>query len=85
MEQCLNYLMEEARFGEMYEIGRDTLLCCMMHGTMLAYRPEAHCEHIGPGGGGMCSDNFGYEEMVEKRYFSNSGWGIRAWRECRLR
>lgn len=52
-------------------IGRDTLLCRMVHQNMVPLRPEVHCPHIGPSGGGYCVDTPSYMDTVGASYFSN--------------
>jgi hypothetical protein len=42
MESCYQYLTGETRFGAAYEVGRDTLLCRMVHQNMVPYRPSVH-------------------------------------------
>jgi hypothetical protein len=34
----------------------DNLVCRHLHVPMLPLRPNVHCPHIGPSGGGMCID-----------------------------
>ena len=62
---CLDFLTTGVRFGKPYELGRNTLLCRMVHQNMVAYRPAVHCPHIGPTGGGYCTDDLTYEGVVE--------------------
>ncbi|KAB5583587.1 hypothetical protein GE09DRAFT_1278766 [Coniochaeta sp. 2T2.1] len=69
---CYNFLTTQVRLGKTYEMGRNTLICRTMHSIMLEYRPETHCPHIGPSGGGMCVDDQTYSEKVTQRYFTNS-------------
>ena len=52
-------------------IGRNTLLCRMVHQNMVPFRPAVHCPHIGPSGGGYCVDTPSYTDTVEADYFSN--------------
>ncbi|CZR57617.1 uncharacterized protein PAC_07506 [Phialocephala subalpina] len=66
---CLQYLTQDIRFGEAYELGRNTLLCRMVHQNMVPYRPDVHCPHIGPTGGGMCTDDMTYISTVNNTYF----------------
>lgn len=66
---CYEYLTQEVRFGEAYELGRNTLLCRMVHQNMVPYRPSVHCPHIGPTGGGMCDDSTDYVGTVENNFF----------------
>ncbi|KAG9243982.1 hypothetical protein BJ878DRAFT_95672 [Calycina marina] len=66
---CLSYLTNATRFGQAYELGRDTLLCRSLHRNMVPYRPEVHCPHIGPAGGGMCGDEMDYPGTVASDIF----------------
>ncbi|KAF8866304.1 hypothetical protein BDZ45DRAFT_735581 [Acephala macrosclerotiorum] len=66
---CYEYLTSDVRFGEAYEAGRNTLLCRMVHQNMVPYRPDVHCPHIGPTGGGMCTDDMTYVSTVNSTYF----------------
>lgn len=52
-------------------IGRNTLLCRMVHQNMVPLRPEVHCPHIGPSGGGYCVDTPSYADTIDANYFSN--------------
>ncbi len=69
---CNDFLTEQIRFGQAYELGRNTLLCRLVHGGMVKFRPEVHCPHIGPSGGGMCVDDQAYADRVVQKYFTNS-------------
>ncbi|KAF2405160.1 hypothetical protein EJ06DRAFT_525706 [Trichodelitschia bisporula] len=69
---CFNFLSAKTRFGTAYELGRDTLLCRMVHENMIPYRPEVHCPHIGPSGGGMCVDDTTYSQKVLEPYFTHA-------------
>ncbi|AEO67533.1 uncharacterized protein THITE_2144873 [Thermothielavioides terrestris NRRL 8126] len=69
---CYNYLTTQVRLGQVYELGRNTLWCRLMHAEMLQYRPSVHCPHVGPSGGGMCVDDQTYAEKVLQNYFTNS-------------
>ncbi|KAL8932765.1 MAG: hypothetical protein Q9211_006136 [Gyalolechia sp. 1 TL-2023] len=71
-DECFTYLTKEVRFGEAYELGKNTLLCRMVHQNMVPFRPEVHCPHIGPTGGGYCIDDKDYETTVMEDYFTNS-------------
>lgn len=39
---------------------------------MVPLRPDVHCAHIGPSGGGMCVDDRTYVGNLEENYFVNS-------------
>jgi hypothetical protein len=71
-EACYNFLTASIRFGKSYELGRNTLLCREVHEHMVKYRPDVHCSHIGPSGGGYCVDDMTYPGTVLQRYFKDS-------------
>lgn len=73
---CLNFLTNQTRLGQSFELGMDTLMCRSLHQHMLATRPGVHCPHIGKGGAGMCSDDEAvlYETKSYENYFINSPW-----------
>ena len=60
----------DKRFVDML-VGRNTLLCRMVHQNMVPFRPSVHCPHIGPTGGGYCDDTPDYVGTVTQDYFSN--------------
>jgi hypothetical protein len=69
---CYDFLTKTTRFGKGYELGRNTLLCREVHEHMVQYRPDVHCPHIGPSGGGYCVDDMNYSQTVLQRYFNDS-------------
>ncbi|KAI5277005.1 hypothetical protein E4T47_00013 [Aureobasidium subglaciale] len=69
---CEDYLGKQTRFGEGWEWGMDTVACRMIHQNMVPLRPDVHCEHIGPSGGGMCVDDRTYVGNLEEDYFVNT-------------
>jgi hypothetical protein len=73
LTSCYQYLTQEVRFGEAYEFGRNTLVCGMVHQNMVPFRPSVHCPHIGPTGGGYCTDDMTYMSTVDQTYF-NTSW-----------
>ena len=77
---CYAFLTKSIRFGKSYELGRNTLLCREVHEHMVQYRPDVHCPHIGPTGGGYCVDDMNYEQTVLQKYFDDSwipfGYGL---------
>lgn len=75
-EQCVEYLTKETRFGQPFELGRDTLLCREVHKHMVGYRPDLHCSHIAPSGGDYCVDDMDYRDVVLERYFEDSWIGF---------
>lgn len=71
-EACVDYLTHKTRLGTAYELGADTLVCRTLHKVMLSFRPKVHCPHIGPSGGGMCSDDRTYVGVIEEEYFTHT-------------
>jgi hypothetical protein len=69
-DECVNFLTKQVRFGAAYELGRNTVLCRMVHQNMVMLRPEVHCAHIGRDGGGMCADDVSYDQKVKDPFFS---------------
>lgn len=51
---CYRFLTQEISFGTAYEVVGYTLLRETLHQHMVLLRPDVHCPHIGPGGGGIC-------------------------------
>ena len=71
-DECMDFLTKQTRFGQTYEMGMNTLLCRMVHQTMVPLRPDVHCSHIGKTGGEYCVDDRDYGKVVTEKYFSNS-------------
>ncbi|OQE36862.1 hypothetical protein PENCOP_c011G08575 [Penicillium coprophilum] len=71
-ESCYDFMTKTLRLGKPHEMGRNTLLCRKIHEHMVQYRPEVHCSHIGPSGGGYCVDDMDYKQTVLQKYFNDS-------------
>ena len=71
-EECKEFLTKQVRFGQTYEMGMNTLLCRMVHQSMVPIRPQVHCSHIGKSGGEYCVDNRLYNQTVTQSYFTHS-------------
>ncbi|KAH7119550.1 hypothetical protein B0J11DRAFT_491417 [Dendryphion nanum] len=70
-EACKNFLTQAVRFGKAHELGQNTLLCRSVHEQMVQWRPAVHCSHIGPSGGGMCTDDQTYVNVVTQNHFTS--------------
>ncbi|KAL8686413.1 MAG: hypothetical protein Q9224_005455 [Gallowayella concinna] len=70
--ECFEFLTKSVRFGQAYELGRNTLMCRMVHQNMVPFRPDTHCPHIGKTGGGYCDDDKDYLQTVGENYFKRS-------------
>jgi hypothetical protein len=71
---CHRFITEDIRVGQSFELGMNTLMCRSVHELMVKYRPEVHCSHIGPSGGGQCEDGTTYIKRVEDNLDQNSPW-----------
>ena len=71
--QCtISYLLSPLTTFPPSLLGKNTLLCRMVHQNMVPFRPDVHCSHIGPSGGGYCSDDKSYVQTVSENYFDRS-------------
>jgi hypothetical protein len=52
--------------------GQKLIVIPQIHQNMVPLRPEVHCPHIGPLGGGMCVDDRTYIGNLEENYFVNT-------------
>lgn len=73
-DACYRFVTEDIRVGQSFELGMNTLVCRSVHELMVKYRPEVHCSHIGPSGGGQCDDSTTYVERVSDKLDQNSPW-----------
>ncbi|KAJ7293065.1 hypothetical protein C8J57DRAFT_1490530 [Mycena rebaudengoi] len=60
---CIDFVMTQMPFGEVWQGGQNTAFCRYIHTPMLPFRPAVHCPHIGPTGGDMCFDH-SIEQMI---------------------
>jgi hypothetical protein len=72
--ECYRFLTADIRVGQSFELGMNMLMCRSVHELMVPYRPEVHCSHIGPSGGGECDDTMTYADKVGDRLNANSPW-----------
>ncbi|GAA5861434.1 hypothetical protein JCM1840_005368 [Sporobolomyces johnsonii] len=70
-DQCYEFLAVQTPWGEPWEGGSNTGFCRYIHRNMVPYRPQIHCEHIGPSGGDMCIDR-DYLQVVNDYPYSNT-------------
>jgi len=67
-QACIDYIYQTVPFGKVYEWGGDSAMCRYIHKGMIKYRPDVHCPHIGPSGGGMCIKRDYVNETTQKLY-----------------
>lgn len=72
--ECYRFMTEKIRPGQSFELGMNTLMCRSVHELMVKDRPEVHCSHIGPTGGGQCDDTMDYMTRAEEEFYTNSPW-----------
>lgn len=69
---CYDFMTKSIPFGKGYQLGGNTLLCRDVHEHMVQYRPDVHCAHLGPSGGGYCVDDRSYGRTILQEYFDDS-------------
>ncbi|KAJ7243054.1 hypothetical protein C8J57DRAFT_1726200 [Mycena rebaudengoi] len=55
VEECVSVLQNKP-FGRLDEAWGDNVACRSIHVLLTSIRPEVHCPHVGPTGGGKCID-----------------------------
>ncbi|KAF8918686.1 hypothetical protein CPB85DRAFT_1430381 [Mucidula mucida] len=70
-DACMQFMLEDVPFGEIWEAGQNTSVCRYIHKNMVKFRPEVHCAHIGPSGGDMCVPR-DYEQVATAFPFSHT-------------
>ena len=54
-DACVAFLTNKT-FGQPDVFTADNVICRNQHATLISLRPEVHCMHVGPTGGGFCQD-----------------------------
>ncbi|KXS18593.1 hypothetical protein M427DRAFT_53547 [Gonapodya prolifera JEL478] len=54
--QCFIELTTVKPFGDHDQVEADSIQCRSIHVNLAFFRPEVHCAHVGPTGGGKCVD-----------------------------
>lgn len=54
-DACVAFLSAKP-FGQPDVFTADNVICRNQHATLIKLRPEVHCMHVGPTGGGFCQD-----------------------------
>lgn len=65
VEECIDVLSQKP-FGIYDRTWGDNVVCRAIHSIFTLSRPSIHCPHVGPTGGGKCS-----EESYNTRYFND--------------
>ncbi|OMP81462.1 hypothetical protein BK809_0002455 [Diplodia seriata] len=55
VDDCIGQLLAKP-FGTFDEVWADNVVCRVIHVLLTAIRPDVHCAHVGPTGGGKCVD-----------------------------
>ncbi|MCJ1477113.1 hypothetical protein MMC13_005784 [Lambiella insularis] len=61
---CVDYLTTQVPLGKINQLGFDTVVCRMLHQDMVSLDPDLHCPHVGPTGGGYCTNNRDYQNYT---------------------
>ncbi|KAJ7053216.1 hypothetical protein C8F01DRAFT_1330496 [Mycena amicta] len=54
-DECIS-ILSQRDFGDWDEVWGDNVICRLIHAQLALIRPEVHCPHVGPTGGGKCID-----------------------------
>jgi len=54
-QECLDFL-RSIPVGSFDRANSNSLVCRLIHNTLVPLRPQIHCPHVGPTGGGKCID-----------------------------
>ncbi|AEO60050.1 hypothetical protein MYCTH_2308868 [Thermothelomyces thermophilus ATCC 42464] len=65
VEECMTALSQKS-YGSYDEAWGDNIVCRSIHVVLTQVRPDVHCPHVGPTGGGKCVD-----EPYPANYFSD--------------
>lgn len=71
-DACMALLTQNVPFGEAWQLGMNTLTCRDLHVNMVPFRPQVHCPHIGPTGGGSCANDRDYAAYVTAPFFADT-------------
>jgi hypothetical protein len=63
---CLAF-MQSIPYGTWDRANSNTFVCRHLHALMTPFRPDVHCPHASPGGGGTCID-FTYGSFFEQEF-----------------
>ncbi|KAJ7500100.1 hypothetical protein FB451DRAFT_1207483 [Mycena latifolia] len=64
-DACLDFIMTQIPFGDIWQAGQNTGICRYLHAAMLSRRPAVHCPHIGPSGGDMCTEKSYFDVVLD--------------------
>jgi len=67
-QECIDYIYRQTPMGKVYEWGGNSAMCRYIHKGMIKFRPNVHCPHVGPSGGGMCVQRDYIAETTQKLY-----------------
>ncbi|KAF7290200.1 hypothetical protein MIND_01333400 [Mycena indigotica] len=54
-DECV-HILGQRDFGDWDDVWGDNVVCRLIHARLAILRPEVHCVHVGPTGGGKCVD-----------------------------
>ena len=65
VDACKEYLTRNLPYGTYDRADQGNVVCRIIHAGFVPLLPSVHCPHVGPNGGGACTDktiNFYYEQ-----------------------
>jgi len=71
IEQCIGFNLGAIPYGSYNRVNSNTSVCRQLHALLTIYRPDVHCAHASPSGGGACQDfpaSSYYSDLVENDY-----------------
>jgi hypothetical protein len=71
VSDCIDF-MSSLTFGSWNNAYSDTVICRILHNFLTVVRPEYHCAHVGPTGGGKCIEH-PYEDWYNHEFIANLG------------
>jgi hypothetical protein len=67
-EECVTH-MNSIPFGSSSNLRSDTVMCRSLHLLLAQFRPQLHCMHTGPDGGGKCIDTLYSEYYLPEKFY----------------
>jgi hypothetical protein len=59
--------MQSIPYGTWDRANSNTFVCRHLHSLTTPFRPDVHCPHCSPGGGGTCID-FTYDSFFDQEF-----------------
>jgi len=70
MKQCIEFMTNEIPFSTYDRLDQNNVICRTLHIQLAVVAPTVHCPHVGPTGGGKCTDKTSESYYQNERYLS---------------